>query len=63
MLPALLATWIMLFKTTTLAYVIGIIEFFKAATIVNTCELIPCASATVTRNKYSAAARVSQRSR
>jgi len=41
MLPALLATWIMLFKTTTLAYVIGIIEFFHAATIVNSRELIP----------------------
>ena len=31
----------MLFKTTTLAYVIGIIEFFHAATIVNSRELIP----------------------
>ena len=41
MLPALLATWIMLFKTTTLAYVIGIVEFFQAATIVNSRELIP----------------------
>jgi His/Glu/Gln/Arg/opine family amino acid ABC transporter permease subunit len=41
MLPALLATWVMLFKTTTLAYVIGIIEFFHAATIVNSRELIP----------------------
>jgi His/Glu/Gln/Arg/opine family amino acid ABC transporter permease subunit len=41
MLPALLATWIMLFKTTTLVYVIGIIEFFHAATIVNSRELIP----------------------
>jgi len=41
MLPALLATWIMLFKTTTLAYVIGIVEFFHAATIVNSRELIP----------------------
>ena len=41
MLPALLATWIMLFKTTTLAYVIGIVEFFNAATIVNSRELIP----------------------
>ena len=41
MLPALLATWIMPFKTTTLAYVIGIIEFFHAATIVNSRELIP----------------------
>ena len=35
MLPALLATWIMLFKTTSLVYVIGIVEFFHAATIVN----------------------------
>jgi polar amino acid transport system permease protein len=41
MLPALLATWITLFKTTTLAYVIGIVEFFHAATIVNSRELIP----------------------
>jgi polar amino acid transport system permease protein len=31
----------MLFKTTTLAYVIGIVEFFHAATIVNSRELIP----------------------
>lgn len=41
MLPALLATWVMLFKTTTLVYVIGIVEFFHAATIVNSRELIP----------------------
>lgn len=41
MLPALLATWIMLFKTTSLVYVIGIVEFFHAATIVNSRELIP----------------------
>ena len=31
----------MLFKTTTLVYVIGIVEFFHAATIVNARELIP----------------------
>jgi polar amino acid transport system permease protein len=41
MLPALLATWVMLFKTTTLAYVIGVLEFFQTATIVNQRELIP----------------------
>ena len=41
MLPALLATWVMLFKTTTLVYVIGVVEFFEAATIVNQRELIP----------------------
>jgi polar amino acid transport system permease protein len=41
MVPALLATWITLFKTTTLVYVIGIVEFFHAANIMNSRELIP----------------------
>jgi len=35
MLPALLSQYIALFKDTSLAYIIGVIEFFRAATILN----------------------------
>ncbi|WP_457567269.1 amino acid ABC transporter permease [Desulfurobacterium sp.] len=35
MLPALLSQYIAMFKDTSLAYIIGVIEFFRAATILN----------------------------
>ena len=38
MLPALVARFVALFKSTSLLYVIGVIEFFRAATIVNARE-------------------------
>jgi glutamate/aspartate transport system permease protein len=38
MLPALVARFVALFKSTSLLYVIGVVEFFRAATIVNSRE-------------------------
>jgi His/Glu/Gln/Arg/opine family amino acid ABC transporter permease subunit len=38
MLPALVARFVALFKSTSLLYIIGVIEFFRAATIVNSRE-------------------------
>ena len=35
MIPAILSQFVSLFKDTSLVYVIGVIEFFRAATIVN----------------------------
>src|SRR3546814_7504942 len=35
MLPALVAQLVSLFKTTSLAYVVGVVEFFRAVSIVN----------------------------
>jgi polar amino acid transport system permease protein len=35
MLPALLSQFVSLFKDTSLVYIIGVVEFFRAATIVN----------------------------
>ncbi|WP_457755752.1 amino acid ABC transporter permease [Thermodesulfatator indicus] len=35
MLPSLLAQYVAMFKDTSLAYIIGVIEFFRAATILN----------------------------
>ena len=43
MVPALIAQLVALFKTTSLVYVIGIIEFFRAATIVNNTAFAPFA--------------------
>lgn len=43
MLPALVAQLVMLFKTTSLVYVIGVIEFFRAVTIVNNVAFAPYA--------------------
>lgn len=43
MVPALIAQLVALFKTTTLVYVVGIIEFFRAATIVNNTSFAPFA--------------------
>lgn len=43
MLPALVAQLVMLFKTTSLVYVIGVIEFFRAVTIVNNVSFAPYA--------------------
>jgi His/Glu/Gln/Arg/opine family amino acid ABC transporter permease subunit len=41
MLPALIATFILMFKVTSLVYVIGIIDFFRAVIIVNNREFAP----------------------
>jgi His/Glu/Gln/Arg/opine family amino acid ABC transporter permease subunit len=41
MLPALVARFVALFKSTSLLYVIGVVEFFRAATIVNSREFRP----------------------
>ena len=41
MLPALVARAVALFKSTALLYVIGVVEFFRAATIVNSREFRP----------------------
>lgn len=43
MMPALVAQLVALFKTTSLVYVIGIIEFFRAVTIVNNTAFAPFA--------------------
>lgn len=43
MAPALVAQLVMLFKTTALVYVIGVIEFFRAVTIVNNVAFAPYA--------------------
>lgn len=41
MLPAIVATTIMMFKITTLVYVIGLNDFFRAAMLVNNREFEP----------------------
>jgi ABC-type amino acid transport system permease subunit len=41
MLPALLAHAVMMFKTTSLVYVVGIIDFFRAIIIVNNRDFAP----------------------
>ena len=41
MLPALIAISVMTFKTTTLLYVIGVVDFFRAATLANIREIEP----------------------
>jgi polar amino acid transport system permease protein len=43
MLPALIAQLVSLFKTTSLAYVVGVIEFFRAVSIVNNAVFAPYA--------------------
>ncbi|NIA70443.1 amino acid ABC transporter permease [Pelagibius litoralis] len=43
MVPALVAQLVSLFKTTSLVYVIGVIEFFRAVTIVNNSAFAPYA--------------------
>lgn len=43
MIPALIAQLVMTFKTTSLVHVIGVIEFFRAVTIVNSTEFAPYA--------------------
>ncbi len=47
MLPALLGQLIMLFKTTSLVYIVGVVEFFKATQIVNNNTFTPHATYTV----------------
>ncbi len=41
MLPALLAHFVMMFKITSLVYVIGLIDFFRAIVLVNNREFAP----------------------
>lgn len=43
MLPALIATFVMMFKITSLVYVVGIIDFFRAVIIVNNRDFAPYA--------------------
>jgi polar amino acid transport system permease protein len=43
MLPALIAQLVSLFKATSLAYVVGVIEFFRAVSIVNNAVFAPYA--------------------
>lgn len=43
MVPALVAQFVMLFKTTSLVYVVGVIEFFRAIILVNSAEFAPYA--------------------
>ena len=43
MLPALIAHFVMIFKITSLVYVIGLIDFFRATIIVNNRDLAPYA--------------------
>lgn len=43
MLPALIAQLVLQFKTTALVYVIGVIEFFRAASLINNAAFAPYA--------------------
>jgi len=43
MLPALIATFVMMFKVTSLVYVVGIIDFFRSVIIVNNRDFAPYA--------------------
>lgn len=43
MLPALIATFVMMFKITSLVYVVGIIDFFRSVIIVNNRDFAPYA--------------------
>jgi polar amino acid transport system permease protein len=52
MLPALIATTIMMFKTTSLVFVIGLVDFFRAAMIVNNREFAPLTCFTVVALGY-----------
>ena len=47
MLPAMIGQFIMLFKTTSLVYIVGIVEFFKAVQIVNSNIYAPYESYTI----------------
>lgn len=47
MLPAMLGQFIMLFKTTSLVYIVGVIDFFKAVQIINSTAYSPYASYTI----------------
>jgi His/Glu/Gln/Arg/opine family amino acid ABC transporter permease subunit len=41
MIPALIATLVMMFKTTSLIYVVGITDFFRAVILINNREFEP----------------------
>jgi len=43
MVPALIATIVMMFKTTSLIYVVGITDFFRAVILINNREFEPVA--------------------
>lgn len=43
MIPAFIAQLVMLFKTTSIVYAIGVIEFFRAVQIVNNSQFAPYA--------------------
>ena len=43
MVPAFIANFVMLFKITSLVYVIGMIDFFRAVVLVNNRDLAPFA--------------------
>jgi His/Glu/Gln/Arg/opine family amino acid ABC transporter permease subunit len=43
MLPALIATFIMMFKLTSVVYIIGLIDFFRAIILVNNRDFAPYA--------------------
>ena len=43
MLPALIAHFVLMFKITSLVYVIGLIDFFRAVILVNNREFAPYA--------------------
>jgi polar amino acid transport system permease protein len=47
MLPAFIATLVMSFKTTSLVYVIGLIDFFRAASLINNRAFAPATIYTV----------------
>ncbi len=41
MIPALVATVVMIFKTTTLMYVVGVVDFFGAIQIIKNVSMVP----------------------
>lgn len=47
MIPALIGQSVMLFKTTSLVYIVGVVEFFRAMQIINTSAFSPQATYTL----------------
>ena len=54
MIPALIATLVMMFKTTSLIYVVGITDFFRAVILINNREFEPVALYTTLAAGYFA---------
>ena len=52
MLPALIAQFVSLFKTTSLVYAIGVMEFFRAVTVTNNAIYAPYALYTLLAGGY-----------